>query len=1749
MDDYDKALADYEAALRFDPSLAIAYSNWRSMSGARQEHSKAIADATVACELTGWRNASCLATLAAAYNEAGNRDAASRYQEKAVGLYEDKKERQEGRALLVFYQSKGQSTEYLVLDPLKGLLTLIVFLIVLVAAIFIILGGVLFPDHWSGGVQKSLDKQATGVSDPDHDPILEPSSPKGSVPKPVTTAPSPAKAAANDAEKVNNVTVLENMMQPRDPERERAIAIFRYLRELALLRTAIIRDLKSYDRVFWLDVVRGKPGCTARCFRPEPGTDSLGAESSDEDVDLWLTVRKLPEPVAPPVPALIEPWMDPGTGCDPDSPPRLFDRILRKPTGDTAASVELVLTTNSRGRASGTSDGIQYDPSDQYYDLLEDHEEVTAAFTDYMETGWKPWAAKYKAWLDFQENVYSAHFGIHRDLKRLGEEFELVLGLGVLTWRTPSEQPLRRHLIGAQVTLEFDPAAGEFTLRPGSDGAKLAIEVDMIDPARQPTVSQMDVIRSDLAKAEDDPWAFDPIDCALRGIARAIDEDGRYYTDSYSPKQVERVPQVAFAPALLLRRRTSRGLLVAFQAVIEQLEKGADIPPGVRRLTRGATSDPPDGTWEGSGAIVDTIAARHLYLPLPANEDQQQIVRQLTGRHGVLVQGPPGTGKSHTIANLICHLLATGQRLLITAQTPRALQVLRDKLPARIRPLCLSLLGNDRVAQDNFEDSVRRIMDEHDTWNADAAMNGILKTEQELDALLDRETALVHEAATFREAETHKHTIADGAYGGTAQEIACRVRRDQQRFAWFSDSVDADAQPAISADDLRAYRDGRLRLFPGRAAEVELRRPARGVEIPSDEKPLELVRGYHDLRERVRPEDDTEIPLRSLPLDELKMACTALRTLQTAVQQLPAAATPWAAVSIRDVLRGASATWELLFSQTSAAVSALDDVPAKLEKADIRLPAGGRSDLLLADVTDLLAHLQRGGRLGFWIFRPMVVRRTLYVCREATVDGRPCETATTLATAKEHLECSAAIARAWTLWEGKSAPTTKTNCQQVGELRELTGILGRVLAVRPLADVASAALVQLHLPSVPPLDDLRAVDDYAARIERVIVRREFDVLNSQIDAWGHALRTVADAPSAHPLCARLADAVEQRNEHGLSAALGELAALEADAMRLVEWTMLDDRISAALPRLARAIRDTAADATWKERFPEWTAAWRWARADAWLRKYTDSRKAAAVDLELQQVKDRIRSCLEKASAERAWHSCLSSMSRGHEQHLAALQQAIKKLGAGKGKFAAHWRRVAQSELEQCRGAIPAWVMPLYRVFENVTPAPGIFDVVIVDEASQCGPESLILFFLAKKMIIVGDDKQISPSNVGLDKEQAKLLLQQHLDGIELTQTFDVDSSLFDHGHVRFGKRITLLEHFRCMPEIIRFSNDLCYKSALIPLRQYPPNRLAPFVARYTSHGKKEGSSQSARNEAEAEAIVDTISACCADPMYNERTMGVISLLGEHQAKLIERSLLKRIGAEEIERRRIVCGDAYSFQGDERHVIFLSMVVAANAGFRPLTSLPDMQRFNVAVSRAQDQMWLFHSVMPENIGNPACMRHRLLTYFYDPGRPQNNGVDLAKLRRVAESPDRPEMVPEPFDSWFEVDVYLRIVAHGYRVLPQYPAGRHRIDLVVEGKTRLAIECDGDRWHGPDKLDEDMARQRQLERANWRFWRLRGSAFYRDHDAALQSLWPLLGEMGIEPMPPTDGSGSSEGYVPTVPPRESAYIHPVGIPGET
>ena len=192
-------------------------------------------------------------------------------------------------------------------------------------------------------------------------------------------------------------------------------------------------------------------------------------------------------------------------------------------------------------------------------------------------------------------------------------------------------------------------------------------------------------------------------------------------------------------------------------------------------------------------------------------------------------------------------------------------------------------------------------------------------------------------------------------------------------------------------------------------------------------------------------------------------------------------------------------------------------------------------------------------------------------------------------------------------------------------------------------------------------------------------------------------------------------------------------------------------------------------------------------------------------------------------------------------------------------------------------------------------------------------------------------------------------------------------------------------------------------------------------------------------------------------------------------------------------------------------MFLSMVKAPSEKRRltALTATQYVQRYNVAASRAKDQMWVYHSVAQDDLTNPEDMRYQLLDYCYGVVNRTRREDDGTKLDIVPE-----DVLVAPFDSLFEQRVYNRIVDRGYTVHPQYPAQGYNIDMVIIGaKGKLAVECDGDFWHGAAAYDADLARQRELERCGWEFFRIRESMFYADMAGSLAKLWSTLDELDI------------------------------------
>jgi len=148
------------------------------------------------------------------------------------------------------------------------------------------------------------------------------------------------------------------------------------------------------------------------------------------------------------------------------------------------------------------------------------------------------------------------------------------------------------------------------------------------------------------------------------------------------------------------------------------------------------------------------------------------------------------------------------------------------------------------------------------------------------------------------------------------------------------------------------------------------------------------------------------------------------------------------------------------------------------------------------------------------------------------------------------------------------------------------------------------------------------------------------------------------------------------------------------------------------------------------------------------------------------------------------------------------------------------------------------------------------------------------------------------------------------------------------------------------------------------------------------------------------------------------------------------------------------------------------------------------------------MYLIRSVKTSDLSDKD-LRLTLLSHFNKP---------------MVTDKEEAEVLIDRCESGFEREVFTILTTRGYRVIPQVKTGAYRIDMVVESArdNRLAIELDGDEYHGPDRWQHDMNRQRVLERAGWVFWRCFASTWSLRKDEILHELLERLKAMGIEPM---------------------------------
>ncbi len=340
-----------------------------------------------------------------------------------------------------------------------------------------------------------------------------------------------------------------------------------------------------------------------------------------------------------------------------------------------------------------------------------------------------------------------------------------------------------------------------------------------------------------------------------------------------------------------------------------------------------------------------------------------------------------------------------------------------------------------------------------------------------------------------------------------------------------------------------------------------------------------------------------------------------------------------------------------------------------------------------------------------------------------------------------------------------------------------------------------------------------------------------------------------------------------------------------------------------------------------------------------------------------------------------FHNQLATTLRLHRSVLKSFLQALRARTAQRKESL--FESVNLAQLQQ---AFPIWLTSLSDV-SNVLPLEReIFDLVIIDEATQCDIASALpVLQRGKRAVVVGDPQQLR--HVSFLSEARQQHLRQKYQLIEKeygTLNFrehslldKVQESIQDQSQVIF-----LDEHYRSTPSIIDFSNQAFYRGALRIMTTTPHTKRQQQVIVHQCEGER---SETGYNQAEASAILQGVDQLIREEAQQEavtcQSIGILSPFRE-QVDFLQKQIQKTYTLDVIDRHRILIGTAHSFQGEERDMMFISLVLGASdhpTAFRYLNQ-PDV--FNVSITRARSQQHVFTSLDASQLKPHSLVRQYL-----------------------------------------------------------------------------------------------------------------------------------------------------------------------------
>ena len=1177
------------------------------------------------------------------------------------------------------------------------------------------------------------------------------------------------------------------------------------------------------------------------------------------------------------------------------------------------------------------------------------------------------------------------------------------------------------------------------------------------------------------------------------------------FIEDLDKKNKESVITIEWKPILFIRKKDD-GKVEAINNIIKDIENGGEIPEYLSELV-GVIGDEKRAIEQ----VPDILFTKE------TNNEQIEIIKSLYSHRAVVVQGPPGTGKTHTIANLLGHFLAEGKNVLITSQTKKALDVLKEKIPTDIQDLCISMLDDD---SSDLGNSVESISEKLGYLNLETLKNEYEEIENQRNELKEDIKNIKRKIFNIKYQESHPIIYNNESI--TLREAGEFLRKNQRELDRIPGIVSSGVTCPINNENLTFLKSGyKKSVSREEEKEIEL-----GLNKVSDFWTLEEFKEMLENKKEIMSRLDLLLKNKKYHIndnlfyvdDKMLIDLDKFKNYSGIDKIIPEDLK-----SIEDWKKDVCIAGTENSGDRKIWLEFIKDIRRLYDLTNMTKDQLFKKEVVYKDIDvstakKLIIGLKKGIERPGFFFKHRLRKARKQISDKVTINNRILETLYDCNVALEYttlIELKENTKNTWNiLMTGNSLLENSNNKNLYKQLYSYADQMEYLLNWYDrekktfLHKIENAGFEKLNINKTEGnpiyVDEVNQIFDFIPSLEELIAigkialeYREVDIKRSE-----YLVKIENIIKENSHLGREIKNAILNENIDKYSETLEKLRVLSEKEVLYKKYKDLLHNVK----DVANSWGEELENGLFNEKIENIYNVWRYKQISQKLKELAE-KPYFNLQADILEKSEELKKLTTDLVTKKTWYNIIKFLEEKDNlaisQALKGWKQTVQKIGKGTGKNTNIHKKNAKEKMLLCQKVVPAWIMPLNKVFDTLNPVENKFDIVIIDEASQSDISSLILLYMAKKIIIVGDDKQVSPSDVGVNIDKINMFRRKYIKGkVANDDLYGIRASLYSIVSTTF-QPISLREHFRSVPEIIGYSNKTSYDNQILPLRDSNSSILKPAIIDYKVNGRRDEKSKI--NRVEAETIVSLIEACLAMKEYKNSTFGVISLLGDEQAELIQDLIVKRIPATEIENHKILCGNSASFQGDERDIMFISLVDSSeeNKSLRLVGEGVEgaiRKRYNVAISRAKDQLWIVHSIDKNNL-KEGDLRKELFEYI---DSLKENVFDKTAIENITASD-------------FENEVARHLSEKNYTVKQKWRVGSYDIDMVaIYDDKKIAIECDGKTLnHTEEEVIASLEEQEILERCGWQFIRVRASEYFRNPEKAIKDLIIQLDDKGVYP----------------------------------